>query len=74
MGVAMRRIDGVQRVSLSSSEANAKAKGGAVSAGSSPAPAGGGGDCRAGSFKRATFSIVIFYDAPAVPAAATSPP
>jgi len=67
---AMRRIDGVQRVSLSSSERNAK---------SGPGGAGGSGavssatDCRAGSFKRAEFSMVIFYDAPATPASPTTP-
>jgi Tfp pilus assembly protein PilN len=66
---AMRRIDGVQRVSLSSSERNSKGVGGASSGSSTP---GAGSDCRAGSFKRASFSMTVFYDAPAIPAGATT--
>ena len=66
---AMRRIDGVQRVSLSSSERNSKGVGGASSGSSTP---GGGSDCRAGSFKRASFSMTVFYDAPATPASAAT--
>lgn len=56
---AMRRIDGVQRVSLSSSERNAKGSG-------SGSGAPGGTDCRAGSLKRPAFSMTVFYDAPAI--------
>jgi Tfp pilus assembly protein PilN len=66
---AMRRIDGVQRVSLSSSERNSKGAGGASSGTSTP---GSGSDCRAGSLKRASFSMTVFYDAPATPASATA--
>ena len=65
---AMRRIDGVQRVSLSSSERNAKGVGGS----SGSATPGAGSDCRAGSFKRAAFSMTVFYDAPATPASAAT--
>jgi len=74
---AMRRIDGVTRVALASSE---KADIGAAGGGG-----GGGGvgstDCRQGKSKFPQFALVIFFDAPAgaiattpgaVPAAATT--
>lgn len=67
---AMRRIDGVQRVSLSTSERTAKA--GAESGAAAPTGAAGATDCRAGSLKRAAFSMTVFYDAPAS-ATATAP-
>ena len=60
---AMRRMNGVQRVSLSSTQ-----KGTAAS--------GGGGDstqdCRAGSDQRPQFSLTVFYAAPAAPATTTT--
>ncbi|MDP9346663.1 MAG: hypothetical protein M3P44_13290 [Actinomycetota bacterium] len=65
---AMRRIDGVQRVSLSSSERTAKAS---ADSGAAPTGTTGATDCRAGSLKRAAFSMTVFYDAPA-PAAGTA--
>ena len=64
---AMRRIDGVQRVSLSSSEANAKSGDAAAAS-----PSATSSDCRAGSSDRATFSMTVFYDAPATPAGPTT--
>ena len=66
---AMRRIDGVQRVSLSSSERNAKGANGTSTGPSSP---GISSDCRGNSFNRASFSMTVFYDAPATPASATT--
>ncbi|MGZ4267858.1 MAG: hypothetical protein ACXVFN_20560 [Solirubrobacteraceae bacterium] len=67
---AMRRMDGVQRVSLSSSETNAK-----EAPGSAGAAAGGGSgnsaDCRGGSTKRPQFSMTVFYAAPAPAAGST---
>lgn len=57
---AFRRIDGVQRVSLASSEkSDAAAGGGAAGAG------GGNGDCRQGRSKFPQFALVVFFDAPA---------
>jgi Tfp pilus assembly protein PilN len=70
---AMRRIDGVQRVSLSSSERSAKVS--AKSVAGAPAPAGSAGSsCSAASGRPAVFAMVVFYDAPirvGNPAAAT---
>jgi Tfp pilus assembly protein PilN len=62
---AMRRIEGVQRVSLSSSEKADTAGDG-----------GGDGDCRGGSDKVPAFSMTVFFRAmatAAAPGAATSP-
>jgi Tfp pilus assembly protein PilN len=73
---AMRRIEGVQRVSLSSSEKTDQAGGGGGGAG------GGGAaeDCRGGSSRVPAFSMTIFFEAPAAgtttpgaPAAGTAP-
>ncbi|PTL54761.1 PilN domain-containing protein [Paraconexibacter algicola] len=67
---AFRRIDGVQRVTLASSE-----KGDAAQAGSS-----GSGDCRQGRDTFPQFSMVLFFDppaggvAPATPGTATAAP
>jgi Tfp pilus assembly protein PilN len=55
---AMRRIEGVQRVSLSSSEKAESAGGG-----------GGDTDCRGGSDKVPAFSMTVFFKAPAGKAA-----
>ncbi len=57
---AMRRIEGVQRVSLSASEK-------AETAGAS----GGDGDCRGGSDKVPAFSMTVFFEAKAAAAAAS---
>ncbi len=54
---AFRRIDGVQRVSLASSE-KSDAVGGGAGAG------GGSGDCRQGRSKFPQFALVVFFDAP----------
>jgi Tfp pilus assembly protein PilN len=63
---AMRRMDGVQRVSLSSSDRNPPAPKGS---GSAAAAAGAG--CTAGSANRTTFSMTIFYATPQVATPAT---
>jgi Tfp pilus assembly protein PilN len=55
---SLRRADGVQRVSLSSSE-KLTASGGAGSSTS-----GAGGDCRNGSTKFPQFSMTLFFEAP----------
>lgn len=68
---AMRRIDGVQRVTLASSEKSQEAADPSASVDTSGAGSAPGGDCRAGSTERPQFSLVIFFTAPA-PAAATS--
>ena len=60
----MRQVDGVQRVSLDSS---AKAGGGAATSQT------GGGGCGT-SDKHPTFSLVVFFKAPATPAARLPPP
>jgi len=61
----MRQVDGVQRVSLSSSEKTDTA-GGA----SAPGGGGGGGDCRNGSDRFPKFELVVFFRAIEAPAAA----
>jgi Tfp pilus assembly protein PilN len=75
---ALRRIDGVQRVGLSSSR-KSDVTGGAPGSSSS---AGGGtstsADCRAGSARYSQFSMTVFFTAPAAattpaPGATTSP-
>jgi Tfp pilus assembly protein PilN len=59
---SLRRVDGVQRVSLSSS-AKSDAQGGAGAGASSDA--GGGDDCRHGSSHYPQFSMTLFFEAPA---------
>jgi Tfp pilus assembly protein PilN len=54
---SLRRADGVQRISLSSSER--LDAGGAAAAGS-----GGGGDCRNGNTRFPKFSMTLFFNAP----------
>jgi Tfp pilus assembly protein PilN len=56
---AMRRIEGVQRVSLSSSEKTEQGGGGGGGGG------GAAGDCRGGSSRVPAFSMTIFFEAPA---------
>lgn len=58
---AMRRIDGVQRVSLASSE---KTETGGAS---------GGSDCRQGRTKFPQFALVVYFDAPAGAAVGATP-
>ena len=55
---AMRRIEGVQRVSLSSSEKTDQGGGGGGGGGAA-------GDCRGGSSQLPAFSMTIFFKAPA---------
>jgi len=57
----LRRMDGVQRVSLASSDKGALAVKG--TSGPSATTSAGAGDCRAGSDQRPQFSLVIFFDA-----------
>jgi len=59
---AMRRIEGVQRVSLSSSEKTEQGGGGG---GSGAGGGGAAGDCRGGSSRVPAFSMTIFFEAPA---------
>lgn len=72
----MRQVDGVQRVSLSSSEKTDALAGGAGGA----AAAGGGGDCRNGSDRFPKFELVVFFKAveaapaTAAPGAPATPP
>jgi Tfp pilus assembly protein PilN len=65
---AMRRMDGVQRVSLSSSERNPQGAAGSAPVGSTSSAGSSNTDCRASSFKRAQFSMTVFYAAPVAPA------
>ena len=60
----LRTINGVQRVSLASSE-KSEATGGAAG--------GGGGDCRNGSSRFPQFQIVVFFDAPKATPGASAP-
>ena len=53
---SLRRADGVQRISLSSSER--------LDAGDAGAAGAGGGDCRNGNVKFPKFSMTLFYGAP----------
>jgi Tfp pilus assembly protein PilN len=58
---SLRRVDGVTRVSLSSSEESDPGRGGTTAA------SGGGnqgGDCRYGHSKYPQFSLTLFFDAP----------
>lgn len=61
---AMRRIDGVQRVSLASSEKTEQG-GGSGGAGST--------DCRQGRTKFPQFALVVYFDAPAAAAVPGAP-
>jgi Tfp pilus assembly protein PilN len=58
---SLRRVDGVQRVSLSSS-AKSDAQGGS---GASSDAGSGGDDCRHGSSHYPQFSMTLFFEAPA---------
>jgi Tfp pilus assembly protein PilN len=65
----LRRMDGVQRVSLSSStKTDTQGGQGAVSDG------GDTGDCTGGNARYPKFSLTVFFDAPAAPAASTTTP
>ncbi|MCU0312618.1 MAG: type IV pilus assembly protein PilM [Solirubrobacteraceae bacterium] len=69
---AMRRIDGVERVSLESSEKADEAAGGEAPVASDDGSGGSGGgssDCRNGSDKFPQFKLTVFFAAPAAPAA-----
>ena len=69
----LRRADGVKRVSLSSAKKNAAATGkGSTGAQIEAASAGTSDDCTQGNATRPKFSLTLFYDAPATPAAATA--
>jgi len=61
---AMRRIDGVSQVSLSSSEKTESTGTGSGGGGST-----GGGDCRQGRTKFPQFSLIVYFDTPAGAAA-----
>jgi Tfp pilus assembly protein PilN len=66
----LRLIDGVKRVTLADSE---KADtDGAASGGSTGGGQGSSSDCRAGSSHFPLFTAVVFFDAPASPAVATT--
>ena len=57
----LRRIDGVTRVSLASSEKIKQATGAATGA-SMPSGGGDSADCRVGDLKRPKFGIVVFFE------------
>ena len=63
----MRLIDGVETVTLASSQKSDSASGGGASSGAS---GGTGGDCRNGSDEYPQFNLVVFFKAPAVAAPA----
>jgi Tfp pilus assembly protein PilN len=63
---SLRRVDGVQRVTLSSSAKVDDSSGGGGSGGG-----GGNGDCRNGSTRFPEFSMTLFFNAPS--AAGTAP-
>jgi len=65
----MRLIDGVQRVSLASTEKADTVGGGGAGA----STAGGGGDCRNGSDHFPKFELVVFFQPVAAPAVAGTP-
>jgi Tfp pilus assembly protein PilN len=60
---SLRRVDGVQRVTLSSSERNDPAKGASGSATASGS-SGEGADCRYGNAHYPQFSLTLFFDTP----------
>jgi Tfp pilus assembly protein PilN len=71
---SLRRVDGVQRVSLSSSEklsGGGAAKGGGDSAGTLTG-GGGGSDCRQGSGRFPQFSMTLFFETPDTGATSTA--
>jgi Tfp pilus assembly protein PilN len=67
MMARMRLIDGVQQVSLQSSD-----KGTASSGAAAPSVVGGSGDCRGGHSHFPMFSIVVFYRATTAVSVATT--
>jgi Tfp pilus assembly protein PilN len=69
---AMRQIDGVQRVSLSSAQKSDTTGGTSGSSSSAGGGATGSADCRAGSSRYPQFSMTVFFDAPATPAGSTN--
>ena len=62
----MRLIDGVETVTLASSEKSDSARGGGAVGGASS----GGGDCRNGSDEYPQFNLVVFFKSPVVAAPA----
>jgi Tfp pilus assembly protein PilN len=67
---SLRRVDGVERVSLSSSAKNDPQKSAGAAAGSSDS--GSDTDCRHGSSHYPQFSMTLFFKAPAVTGAQSS--
>ena len=63
---SLRRIDGVQRVSLSSSEKLEAGSTGTSAAATGDGGKAGGEDCRNGSTRLPKFSMTLFFEAPAV--------
>ena len=61
---SLRRADGVQRISLSSSERLDTSAGAGASSGSSSTGSSSGGDCRNGNVRFPKFSMTLFYNAP----------
>lgn len=70
MMARMRLVDGVQRVSLSDAEKGDDSAAGA--SGGSTTTSGVSGDCRGGHAKFPQFDLVVFFNAPAIPAPAVS--
>jgi Tfp pilus assembly protein PilN len=68
---SLRRVDGVERVSLSSSAKNDADKSAGSGAGASDS-GGSGTDCRNGSSHYPQFSMTLFFKAPAVMGAKSS--
>lgn len=70
---SLRRMDGVERVSLSASQ---KLESSAASGGSTATASGGGsdGDCRNGNAHYPQFSMTLFFANPTTPSAAKSAP
>ena len=64
---SLRRVDGVERVSLSSSQ---KLDQGSPSAGGSGSGGDAGGDCRYGNSHYPQFSMTLFFATPTTPSAA----
>jgi Tfp pilus assembly protein PilN len=62
---AMRQIDGVQRVSLSTAQKVDATGGPSGSSSSGGNGASGSADCRAGSSRYPQFSMTVFFEAPA---------
>lgn len=70
---SLRRIDGVQRVSLSSSEKIARSTSQSDGAGgdSAGSTSGSGSDCRNGNFHFPQFSMTVFFETPSATGAPT---